>query len=137
MIKVLIFILIMVAVISFFWHDNISTWLATWQTQAVNQGPDLIKQGSQKAQNWFEQNAQRTTDQFVSLLTAQGKQKIDQWLKDNKLNQYGDPVTTSYASGTPLLDQATGKSIDRYVYLLKKFPDIVDELNLTQYLNKK
>ena len=51
------------------------------------------------------------------------KEKIDAWIKANNLNEYGDPIDTAYAGGTPLFDEATGKSIDKYEYIINKHPD--------------
>ena len=48
---------------------------------------------------------------------------IDQWLAKNNLNECGDPKNTVYAGGNCLFDEATGKTIDKYEYLVKKFPD--------------
>ena len=49
--------------------------------------------------------------------------KIEKWIVENKLNEYGDPADTIYAGGTPLFDEATGKTMDRYEYIKKKHPD--------------
>lgn len=51
------------------------------------------------------------------------KQKIDVWIKENDLNQYGDPKNIFYTGGTPLFDEKTGRSIDKYEYILKNHPD--------------
>lgn len=50
------------------------------------------------------------------------KNIIDAWLRANHLNEYGDPQGTIYTGGTPLFDEVTGKKIDRYDYILKKYP---------------
>lgn len=50
------------------------------------------------------------------------KQKIDAWIRQNNLNTYGDPKDTMYAGGTPLFDEATGQTTDRYEYILKRHP---------------
>ena len=50
-------------------------------------------------------------------------QKIEIWIKNNGLNEYGDPRDTVYAGGTPLFDEKTGKTIDRYQYIINKHPD--------------
>ncbi|MFB3897416.1 MAG: peptidylprolyl isomerase [bacterium] len=54
---------------------------------------------------------------------ADEKKRIDTWLKKNKLNKYGDPEGTSYAGGTPIFNETTGKRQDRYEYLENKFPN--------------
>jgi len=62
-------------------------------------------------------------------LTGEQKEKVDKWLKENNLNRYGDPGDTMYTGGTPLFNEATGKSLDRYDYILKNHPNLLDELN--------
>lgn len=49
--------------------------------------------------------------------------RIERWITDNGLNQYGDPADTLYAGGSPLFDEATGKSITRWEYIFEKHPD--------------
>ena len=51
------------------------------------------------------------------------EQRIEAWIEQNDLNQYGDPKDTVYLGGTPLFDERTGQSIDRYKYILQKHPD--------------
>lgn len=51
------------------------------------------------------------------------EQQIEAWIKENGLNQYGDLKDTVYLGGTPLFDEATGQSIDRYEYILQGHPD--------------
>lgn len=50
------------------------------------------------------------------------KARIEKWLVDNQLNEYGDPADTLYAGGTPLFDKATGKTMDKYEYILRQHP---------------
>jgi hypothetical protein len=52
------------------------------------------------------------------------KQRIDRWIKEKKLNPYGDPNDTMYAGGTPLFNEATGRSLDRYEYILSRHPEL-------------
>jgi hypothetical protein len=124
----------MIAVVGFFWHDEIKIFIENWQNKAEEQAPSLINQGIKQAKNWWESQGKGWADNFVANLTSQGKQKIDAWLSEQGLNQYGDAQGTAYAGGTPLFDEKTGQSTNRYTYLLKKFPDLVESLNLEQYL---
>lgn len=48
---------------------------------------------------------------------------IDKWIAKNNLNEYGDPSDTFYIGGTPLFDEATGRTKDRYEYIIAKHPD--------------
>ncbi|MDD5071850.1 MAG: hypothetical protein PHQ42_03900 [Patescibacteria group bacterium] len=61
-------------------------------------------------------------------LTREQKEGIDGWLEKNNLNRYGDSTDMMYAGGTPLFNEATGESIDRYDYILKNHPNLLDEL---------
>lgn len=49
--------------------------------------------------------------------------KIDKWIIDKKLNDFGDPKGTNYTGGTPLFNEATGKTITKYEYIVKKYTD--------------
>ncbi|HAM88462.1 MAG: hypothetical protein US83_C0004G0076 [Candidatus Falkowbacteria bacterium GW2011_GWC2_38_22] len=61
-------------------------------------------------------------------LTTEQKEKIEKWLTDNNLNRYGDAMDTFYTDGTPLFDEVSGKSIERFEYILKKTPDILEKI---------
>ena len=52
------------------------------------------------------------------------KQKVDRWIKDKNRNEFGDPPDTMYIGGTPLFDERTGKSKDKYEYVLEKHPEL-------------
>ncbi len=52
------------------------------------------------------------------------RQRIDRWISDNKRNPYGDPSGTMYTGGTPLFDERTGKSKDKYEYILERHPEL-------------
>lgn len=57
-----------------------------------------------------------------TFIGAWEKELIDAWLKKNNLNECGDVVGTTYTGGSCLFDEQTGTTIDKYVYLVKKFP---------------
>jgi len=48
----------------------------------------------------------------------------DSWLNRQGLNKYGDSVDTMYTGGSPLFNEYTGESVDRYLYLTIKFPSL-------------
>ena len=56
-------------------------------------------------------------------ISEEEKAKIEAWIIENDLNQYGDPKNIFYTGGTPLVDEKTGSSIDKYEYILKNHPD--------------
>ena len=61
---------------------------------------------------------------FVRNLTEEQKRAVDEWLAANHLNEFGDKLGTFYAGGTPLFNEATGETIDRFKYLFEKFPEL-------------
>ena len=61
---------------------------------------------------------------FVRNLTPEQKQAVDEWLAANSLNEFGDKLGTFYAGGTPLFNELTGETIDRFKYLFEKFPEL-------------
>lgn len=63
---------------------------------------------------------------FAADLTDAQKHTIDRFLVEKGLNSYGDPMGTMYAGGTPLFDERTGRTADRFEYLIAKFPGILD-----------
>ncbi|MDD5527520.1 MAG: hypothetical protein PHO56_00905 [Patescibacteria group bacterium] len=78
--------------------------------------------------NFFSQNGASTKNSAMTSadLSAANKQAIDDWLTKKGLNRYGDAGNAVYTGGTPLFNEATGKSIERYDYILNKFPDILN-----------
>ena len=67
-----------------------------------------------------EQPEQETESSYIDPAEAE---QIDVWIKANDLNRYGDRKDTVYSGGTPLFDESTGSSIDRYDYILKNHTD--------------
>jgi len=61
-------------------------------------------------------------------LTREQKEKIDEWLEDNGLNKYGDTKGVYYPDGTPLINQETGEKMERYEYILQRYPDILNKI---------
>ena len=52
------------------------------------------------------------------------RKRIDEWIRTGNRNEYGDPKDTVYAGGTPLFDMRTGRTRDRYDYILDKHPEL-------------
>ena len=57
-------------------------------------------------------------------ITEEVKKRIDSWIRTNDRNEYGDPKDTMYIGGTPLFDESTGQSKDRYEYILENHPEL-------------
>lgn len=65
---------------------------------------------------------QSNNQQSGQNLNQSEKDRINAWLAANNLNQYGDPQGALYAGGTPLFDERTGQTTDRYDYIIKNHP---------------
>ncbi|MCK4540443.1 hypothetical protein KAU09_04800 [Candidatus Parcubacteria bacterium] len=61
-------------------------------------------------------------------LSKEHKDKIDKWLEENNLNRYGDAIGIFYAGGTPLFNEITGESKERFEYIMEKIPDILEKI---------
>lgn len=60
----------------------------------------------------------------MASIDPETKRRIDQWIRENGRNEYGDPRGTVYAGGTPLFNEMSGATTDRYEYILKKHPEL-------------
>ena len=58
-----------------------------------------------------------------SEISLEEKRLIGAWIIENDLNQYGDIKDTVYMGGTPLFNETTSQSIDRYEYILQRHSD--------------
>ena len=68
-----------------------------------------------------------STERGQSTMDDQLRRRIDEWIARNGLNSYGDPKGTMYAGGTPLFDERTGVSKDRYQYILEQHPELKED----------
>lgn len=87
---------------------NTSSRLRQFLQKGQKQAVEIIRKGNGSLKNLSD--GQRTT--------------IDEWLKKNQLNKYGDAPDAVYAGGTPLFNEQTGETLDRFEYLFKKFPEL-------------
>ena len=62
-------------------------------------------------------------DEQLIDISPEEKEQIENWIMENDLNQHGDAKDTVYIGGTPLFNEQTGESIDRYEYILRQNPD--------------
>lgn len=65
------------------------------------------------------------SNEKVYNLADEEKQKIDQWLSENGLNRYGDSEGVFYPDGSPLFDEELGENMERFEYILNRYPDIL------------
>ena len=85
----------------------------------IGQGLDeLQKKQQEDVINLFEKEEKKELSKAKDLTSDQIK-KIEDWIGENNLNRYGDPADMMYVGGTPLFNEATGESVDRYDYILK------------------
>ncbi|GMF21196.1 unnamed protein product [Phytophthora lilii] len=70
-----------------------------------------------------QQGTQQIVERKAAGLSEDEKKAVDAWIQDNGLNQYGDAATRMYTGGTPLFDENTGTTTDRYDYILSQHPD--------------
>ncbi|MCK5510254.1 hypothetical protein KAI65_01765 [Candidatus Parcubacteria bacterium] len=81
--------------------------------------------------DWAIKNKESQDEIFPSDfkgLTKEHKEKIDKWLEENNLNRYGDSMGIFYVGGTPLFNEVTGESKERFEYILEKIPDILEKI---------
>jgi hypothetical protein len=77
----------------------------------------------------IEISAEKVEEETQDKLSPDLKEKIDKWLKENDLNRYGDSLKTYYTGGTPLFNETTGESTERFEYIFQKIPDILEKIN--------
>ena len=71
-----------------------------------------------------EEQTQGHTSDPNSPVDPTVQERIDEWIRVNELNEYGDPIDTTYLGGTPLFDEETGALVDRYVYIIQRHPEL-------------
>ena len=84
--------------------------------------PETVPLNPTRANNadFFDQNNDESESEPK---TDSSLAKADAWVKAMGLNMYGDPKDTTYTGGTPLFNESTGESIDRYEYIKSKYPN--------------
>ena len=124
--------------IKFFAFCFLLLTLSGCQSVGVNDGLKILDDNLGKALTGLNQDQASSTFNFFrggaakpaqinsADLSAAQKQAIDDWLAKKGLNRYGDSPNAVYTGGTPLFNEKTGQSIERYDYILNKFPDIMD-----------
>lgn len=64
--------------------------------------------------------------EFAKDMSKEQKDKIEAWLKKEGKNRYGDPEGTYYNGGTPLFNETTGETKERFEYILKNHKELID-----------
>ncbi|MFW5888554.1 MAG: hypothetical protein ACOCVY_02445 [Patescibacteria group bacterium] len=104
-----------------------------WVDKKLGEGLDRIKQEQQEKSGGDKERAKEkelSAGEPLSHedLTEEEKEKIDKWLEENGYNRYGDTAGAIYPGGTPLYNEETGESVNRYDHILKKFPNILKRM---------
>ncbi len=108
-----------------------------WLDDKLGQGFEKLKEAQlQDVFNLPYNKESKTSDSYdiststlvevARNLTGEQKKEIDTWLTKNNFNRYGDSVDMMYTGGTPLFNETTGESIERFQYILLKHPEILN-----------
>lgn len=106
---------------------SVTDKLETWDQKAG----ELFFSGSSSQEVTLKQEPEvKPYDQATDWrdLSPGQKTAIDAWLKENGYNRYGDSRGILYTGGTPLFNEETGETLDRYEYILERHPDIFDNM---------
>jgi hypothetical protein len=93
----------------------------------IGEGLEKVRRSQEKGTIDFLEEENKV-ELLAKDLSAEQKEKIEKWLEEKNLNRYGDLVEAVYTGGTPLFNETTGISLDRYDYILKNHPELSDEL---------
>jgi len=107
--------------------DNKLAWLDTKVGEGLDQIAEDYDIASSTSEDINDEDVQEKKEQ-VEELTGDMKNKIDTWIEENDLNRYGDSIKAVYTGGTPLFNEVTGETIDRYKYILKNHSYLQDLL---------
>lgn len=97
--------------------DKIGQTFNDFQEDEKNSIIDLMEE---------KKDGEKKEEESENKISREQKEKIDKWLEERGLNRYGDDKSAMYPGGTPLFDEETGKAIDRFDYLLNKFPKLLE-----------
>ena len=123
-------ILLLVLMVFFLASCSLGGSLKSLDKKVGNFFNEFSEKQEEKIINFMEEDEKKEdVKKTVDELTKDKKEKIDKWLEGNNLNKYGDPIDTYYIGGTPLFNEETGERMDRYDYILKKIPDILNNIN--------
>ncbi|MFA4941835.1 MAG: hypothetical protein WC582_04585 [Patescibacteria group bacterium] len=122
----IVFLLVFIIFISGCQADGISSKLKSLDDK-IGEGLKKIQRSQEKGTIDFLEG-EKKIELLAEDLSREQKEKIEKWLEEKNLNRYGDLTETEYTGGTPLFDEATGASFDRYSYILKNHPELSDVL---------
>ena len=98
--------------------------------QGKDKVSDVIDKGKDAVSDEIKKRSREVVNKIAEGLKKEAKSQIDMWLTEKNLNEFGDPYGTKYVDGTPLMDKISGDVVDKYEYLLNKFPELIDMFNL-------
>lgn len=102
--------------------DNMAAKLLSSMDQSIS------REEIEDSQEEFEAKKKLADLVDFTELTRIQKKAIDEWLKKNSLNRYGDEEETDYTGGTPLMNEETGETKNRFEYILERIPDILNKI---------
>lgn len=97
--------------------DKIGQTFNDFQEDEKNSIIDLMEE---------KKDGEKKEEENENKISREQKEKIDNWLEKRGLNRYGDDKSAMYPGGTPLFNEKTGEAIDRFDYLLNKFPKLLE-----------
>ena len=84
----------------------------------------LVLSGAFRKLEYLEGDVSDTVDGlYPATPTGFLHRRIDAWIKRNNLDIAGNPIGTMYTGGTPLFDEKTGTTIDKYDYIINNHID--------------
>lgn len=107
--------------------DAVKSNLGKFNDKLGEEFNDFNKKQQEASIN-FDSNKDHKKQKEERNLTEEQKRKVDAWLEEKGLNKYGDTKGVIYENGTPLYNKETGESIERYEYILNRYPNILEKI---------
>ncbi|KAL3672330.1 hypothetical protein V7S43_003019 [Phytophthora oleae] len=106
------------------WSDTLKVTSIKAEERSTSTSTSAASEESDSGseETMLQGEAQQTPEETTEV-AGDEKKAVDAWIEDNGLNQYGDPATVMYTGGTPLFDENTGTTTDRYEYILRHHPE--------------
>jgi len=112
-------------------QDSVSEKLKLFNDKIGDEFNGFDKRQEDSVMDVFKEKDKKNSDKNLesSGLSDEDKEKIDDWLLENGLNKYGDTEGVYYPEGTPLMKGNNEEKVERYQYLLKRYPNILERVD--------
>lgn len=112
-------------------QSSVSEKLKQFNERIGDEFNDFNKRQEDSVMDVFKEENKKDSNKKIesSELSDEDKVKIDNWLSENGLNKYGDTEGVYYPNGTPLMKGDDGEKVERYQYLLKRYPNILKRVD--------